>query len=96
MTDANTIDLSTLDTSGDPALAAIVAQMQALSEENAALKKKNDRPLTLKVSQKGAVSLYGMGRFPTTLYANQWAKVLDHGDTIRTFIEENKANLAVK
>jgi hypothetical protein len=96
MTDANTIDLSTLDTSNDPEMAAIVAQMQALTEENAALKKKNDRPLTLKVSAKKAVSLYGMGRFPVTLYANQWEKVLTHEATIREFIAANVAELAVK
>jgi hypothetical protein len=75
---------------------ALMAEMAALQAENEALKVKREVPLTLKVSQKGAISLYGMGRFPVTLYANQWEKVLGHGESIRTFIGENVADLAVK
>src|SRR5215467_13522894 len=52
--------------------------------------------LTLKVSQAGPVSLYGMGRFPDTLYAQQWEKVLGMADDIRAFIEANNANLSTK
>lgn len=52
------------------------------------------RKLTLKVSAKGAVSLYGMGRFPVTLYAAQWDKVLGEAETIRNFIEANQAVLS--
>jgi hypothetical protein len=52
--------------------------------------------LTLKVSDKGAVSLYGMGRFPTTLYAAQWERILDAADQIRQFIDDNKAKLGYK
>lgn len=48
------------------------------------------RKLTLKVSKRGAVSLYGMGRFPVTLYAAQWDKVLDEAEAIKAFIQTNQ------
>lgn len=47
------------------------------------------RKLTLKVSKRGAVSLYGMGRFPITLYSTQWDKVLGEAEAIKAFIETN-------
>jgi hypothetical protein len=50
----------------------------------------------MKVSEKGAVSVYGLGRFPVTLYQEQWAKLLGLADEIKVFIEENKAKLKVK
>ena len=50
----------------------------------------------LKVSAKGAVSLYGVGRFPVTLYASQWDNVLNKADEIRRFIEANKSSLSYK
>ena len=46
-------------------------------------------PMSLKVSEKGAVSLYGLGRFPVTLYKEQWLAALDKGDAIRAFIKAN-------
>jgi hypothetical protein len=52
--------------------------------------------LTLKVSEKGAVSLYGTGRFPISLYAGTWLKVLDMADEIRAFIEANRDKLSWK
>ncbi len=52
--------------------------------------------LTLKVSDKGAVSLYGLGRFPLSIYAARWLKVLDMADDIRAFIEANKDKLSWK
>lgn len=52
--------------------------------------------LTLKVSQKGAVSLYGLGRFPVTLYKEQWTRLLEASEEIRAFIRENEAKLKVK
>lgn len=55
-----------------------------------------ERKLTLKVSEKGAVSLYGMGRFPVTLYGEQWTKLLDHADTIRAFLTTNASLLSTK
>ena len=69
------------------------AELERLKAENAALKTRASGPLTLKVSQKGAVSVYGMGRFPVTLYKEQWERLLDMADDIRAFIEQNAAKL---
>jgi hypothetical protein len=75
-----------------------MVELARLRAENEALKAKDAKRsvLTLKVSDKGAVSLYGMGRFPTTLYAQQWEKVLNHADTIRAFLKDNQSKLATK
>ena len=54
------------------------------------------RDVTFKVSDKGAVSVYGMGRFPVTLYQEQWLKLLDKAEEIRQFIADNKSKLKVK
>ena len=54
------------------------------------------QPLRLKVSPKGGVSIYGMGRFPVTLYSDQWRRVLDFGDEIRSFIDTNQDKLSCK
>ena len=56
-------------------------------------KKRSEKELSLKVSQKGGVSVYGLGRFPVTLYKEQWEKLLEMTDDIRAFIQENKAQL---
>lgn len=52
--------------------------------------------ISLKVSEKGAVSLYGLGRFPVTLYKEQWERLLGQADQIRTFIAENEDKLKKK
>ena len=65
------------------------AEIERLTAENANLKKARAPGLTLKVSQKGGVSLYGLGRFPVSLY-------LGHADQIRAFIDANSDNLSVK
>jgi hypothetical protein len=52
--------------------------------------------MKLKVSEKGGVSLYGLGRFPVTLYKGQWEKLLGEVDNIRKFLEENADKVAVK
>ena len=52
--------------------------------------------LSFKVSEKGAVSVYGLGRFPVTLYFEQWSKLFSHIDELRTFIEANKSKLKLK
>jgi hypothetical protein len=52
--------------------------------------------LSFKVSEKGAVSVYGMGRFPVTLYYEQWVRLLEAGDKLREFLEENKDKLKLK
>ena len=72
------------------------AELARLKAENEALKQASARGITLKVSPKGAVSLYGMGRFPVTLYKEQWGKVLDMSDLIRKFIAENTDKLKEK
>jgi hypothetical protein len=54
------------------------------------------RGITLKVSEKGGVSVYGMGRFPVTLYKEQWTKLLDMADEIRAFIRDHESELNAK
>lgn len=72
------------------------AELERLRAENESLKKAGSRGISLKVSQKGAVSLYGMGRFPVTLYKEQWLKILDMSDVIRAFIADNNSSLKEK
>jgi hypothetical protein len=72
------------------------AELERLRSENAALKKGAAAGITMKVSEKGAVSVYGMGRFPVTLYKEQWLKLLDMSDDIRTFIAANDGKLKTK
>ena len=72
------------------------AELERLRAENARLKQRTTRGVSLKVSEKGGVSVYGLGRFPVTLYKEQWAKLLDMADEIRAFIEENAAKLKSK
>jgi hypothetical protein len=73
------------------------AELERLRAENEALKQ-GGRPgsVKLKVSEKGAVSVYGLGRFPVTLYQEQWLKLLAMADEIKHFIEENRGRLKVK
>jgi hypothetical protein len=72
------------------------AELERLKAENAALKARGSRSVSMKVSDKGGVSVYGLGRFPVTLYKEQWAKLLDLADEIRAFIKENDAKLKTK
>lgn len=72
------------------------AELERLRAENEALKKTSSRGLTLKVSEKGGVSIYGLGRFPVTLYKEQWNKLLDMTDEIRAFIKTNDSQLKTK
>lgn len=74
------------------------AELERLRRENEALKQGRQRggALSLKVSQKGAISLYGMGRFPVTLYKEQWMKVIEFADEIKKFIDDNQASLKTK
>ncbi len=71
-------------------------ELERLRKENAALKKGASSPIRMKVSEKGAVSIYGMGRFPVTLYKEQWLKLLDMSADIRAFIAANEAQLKAK
>jgi hypothetical protein len=72
------------------------AEVERLRTENEKLKKKGIRGLSLKVSEKGAVSLYGIGRFPVTLYKEQWAKILGMAGEIEAFIRESDHLLKAK
>jgi hypothetical protein len=72
------------------------AELERLRAENNALKKTSARGLSLKVSEKGALSVYGLGRFPVTLYKEQWSKLLDMSDDIRAFLKANDAQLKTK
>ena len=71
-------------------------ELERLRSENAALKKGAATGITMKVSEKGGLSVYGMGRFPVTLYKEQWLKLLDMSEDIRTFIAANAATLKSK
>ena len=72
------------------------AELEKLRAENAALKKPSAGRVYLKVSEKGGLSVYGLGRFPVTLYREQWDKLLGLSDEIKKFIEENDATLKKK
>jgi hypothetical protein len=72
------------------------AQLDKLRAEHDQLKAKTVRGLSLKVSEKGGVSLYGVGRFPVTLYKEQWTKVLGMKDEIEAFLETNAHLLKTK
>lgn len=74
----------------------IKAELERLRAENEALKAKVTRATSIKVSEKGAVSVYGLGRFPVTLYKEQWLKLLSMADDIKKFIAENNSRLRVK
>jgi len=71
-------------------------ELDRLRAENEALKARSRRGITLKVSEKGGVSVYGLGRFPVTLYKEQWTKLLELAEDIRIFIRENDAQLKTK
>ena len=72
------------------------AELERLRAENETLKTRSSRAVSIKVSEKGGVSVYGLGRFPVTLYKEQWVKLLDLADDLRTFIRENDSKLKAK
>lgn len=72
------------------------AEVERLRAENEALKKPQRGKLSLKISEKGALSVYGMGRFPVTLYKEQWLKLLEISDEIKSFIEAHADQLKSK
>ena len=78
----------------------LLQRLNVLEEENATLRESQKRNgLKMKVSQKGAVSIYGMGRFPVTLYADQWKRIdteLISTGQLDEFIEENRQSLTFK
>jgi hypothetical protein len=76
----------------------VKSELERLRAENAALKASSARRggVSFKVSEKGGLSVYGLGRFPVTLYKEQWAKLLDLADDIRAFIKAHEAELKSK
>ena len=72
------------------------AEIERLRAENERLKKTGHAKLAMKVSEKGALSVYGMGRFPVTLYKEQWLRLLAMAEEIKTFIEANDGHLKSK
>jgi hypothetical protein len=72
------------------------AELERLRAENSRLKQRGSRGVSMKVSEKGGVSIYGLGRFPVTLYKEQWERLLDMSDDIRAFILENASKLKIK
>jgi hypothetical protein len=75
---------------------ALRDEVERLKAENAALKARATRGVSIKVSEKGGVSVYGLGRFPVTLYKEQWLKLLDLADELRAFIRDNEQMLKSK
>ena len=71
-------------------------ELTRLRTENEMLKKGRTGQLWMKVSEKGALSLYGLGRFPVTLYKEQWERVLNFAGDLREFIEANQDQLKTK
>ena len=74
----------------------IKVELERLRAENERLKNRQTRGVSMKVSTKGALSVYGLGRFPVTLYKEQWTRLLDMADDIRAFINENDNTLKAK
>lgn len=75
-------------------------KLARLEAENRALKEQIERrkpgELRLKISEKGGVSVYGLGRFPVTLYKEQWAKLLSHTEEIKQFLQDHDRELKAK
>jgi len=72
------------------------SELERLRRENETLKARATRPTTIRVSEKGAVSVYGLGRFPVTLYKEQWLKLLAMAEAIQQFIAEHDSELKTK
>ncbi len=76
--------------------ADLKAELERLKAENEALKARGSRAISMKVSEKGGLSVYGLGRFPVTLYQEQWLKLLEMAEDIRTFIQQHEGQLKKK
>jgi hypothetical protein len=78
----------------EPSYEELRARLQELEKQVET--KKRSGAMEFKVSEKGGVSVYGLGRFPVTLYYEQWTRLLDAGENLRQFLEENKSRLKLK
>lgn len=76
--------------------ASLIAEIERLKAENAALNAKPTNRLTLKVSAKGGLSVYGLGRWPVTLYVGQWRRLLAFVKEIEAFITAHASELKEK
>jgi hypothetical protein len=76
----------------------LAAELRRLKAENAKLREENSKkgPFGLKVTEKGGVSVYGMGRFPVTLYREQWERLLAKKEEILKFLDDNASKLSTK
>jgi hypothetical protein len=70
--------------------------LQRIAELESEVSGRKSGELEFKVGEKGGVSVYGLGRFPVTLYYEQWIKLLDKSDALRAFLEENKGKLKLR
>jgi hypothetical protein len=77
----------------EPSKEELLARIAELEQQSAS---KKQGSLEFKVGEKGGVSVYGLGRFPVTLYYEQWVRLLDSSDRLRAFLEENKSKLKLK
>jgi hypothetical protein len=77
----------------EPSREELLAQIEELKKQAGSRKKGS---LEFRVGEKGGVSVYGLGRFPVTLYYEQWIRLLDIAAELRTFLEENKSKLKLK
>jgi hypothetical protein len=69
------------------------AELERLKAENETLRTRRSGAVSMKVSEKGGLSVYGLGRFPVTLYQEQWLKLLDMGEELRAFIQQHQSEL---
>jgi hypothetical protein len=81
------------DETAEQKLARLEAENKALREQ---MEQRKPGQLRLKVSEKGGLSVYGLGRFPVTLYKEQWIRLLDHAEEIKSFLKENDPLLKAK
>ena len=78
----------------EPSYEELKAKLAVLEKEVEVKKRSGD--LSFKIGEKGGLSVYGLGRFPVTLYYEQWTRLLDAGEKLREFLEENKAGGKLK
>jgi hypothetical protein len=71
-------------------------ELEQLRKQKAVRESQDKKGISFKVSEKGGVSVYGLGRFPVTLYQEQWLRLFSEVDNLKAFIEENKSKLKVK
>jgi hypothetical protein len=79
--------------SSEEKLARLEAENKALKDQ---IEQRKPGQLRLKISEKGGLSVYGLGRFPVTLYKEQWKRLLEHTEEIKTFLEQNEQQLKTK